>query len=149
MPKLVSSWAASILLRLAKFQVFENRGERFLKLAADARTRIVEIPPQEAAEAAKHGSILIDVREKPEFHRGHIPGALHLARGLLELEIEKRTPDASTPIVIYCGGGNRSALAADNLQRMGYTNVKSIAGGFQAWLEAGLPAWRNSQFIED
>lgn len=149
MPKLVSSWAASALLRLAKFQITESRGERFLRLAADARSRITEIRPEEAESVAKQGAILIDVREKAEFHRGHIPGALHLPRGLIELEIEKRISDVSTNIVVYCGGGNRSALVAENLQRMGYTRVASVAGGFQAWLEAGFPAWRNSQFIED
>lgn len=149
MPKLVSSWAANVLLRLAKFQVAENRGERFLQLAADARSRITEIEPAAAAEAAKRRAVLIDVREKSEYHRGHIPGAIHLPRGLLELEIERRVPDISTEIIAYCGAGNRSALAADNLQRMGYTSVRTITGGFENWLRTGFPAWRNSQFIED
>lgn len=149
MPKLVSSWAANALLRLARFQVSENRGTRFLKLAAEARSRITEISPLEAADASRRGAILIDVREKSEFHRGCIPGALNLPRGLIELEIENRVPDVLTDLIVYCGGGNRSALVADNLQRMGYTNAKSISGGFENWLNQGYPAWRNSQFIED
>ena len=149
MAKPVSSWADSVLLKLARLQVAETRGVRFLKLAAEARSRIVEIPPLDAAAAIKSGAALLDVRERGEFQRGHIPGATHLSRGTIELEIEGLVTDASTAILVYCGAGNRSALAADNLQRMGYTNVKSIAGGFQAWLDAGLPAWRGGQFIED
>jgi rhodanese-related sulfurtransferase len=122
---------------------------RFLKLAAQAREQIREISPGLAFEAVAHGSVLIDVREKEEFRRGHIPRALHLPRGMIELEIERRTPDVSVNIIVYCAGGNMSALVAENLQRMGYTNVRSIAGGFQAWLEAGYPAACDSQLIED
>lgn len=149
MKRLVNSWAASVLLKLAKLQVAENRGERFLKLAADARSRIVEISPHDTVTAHRRGAVLIDVREKVEFQRGHIPGAINLPRGMVELEIENRAPDVGVEIIVYCGGGNRSALVADNLQRMGYAGVKSIAGGFQSWLDAGYPAWQNSQIIED
>ncbi|HEY5707142.1 MAG TPA: rhodanese-like domain-containing protein [Terrimicrobiaceae bacterium] len=149
MPKLVNSWAASVLLRLAKLQVAEKHGERFLKLAAEARSRITEISAAETAVAIKRGALLLDVRERDEYLRGHIPNAEHLARGTLELEIEKWAPDPETEIVTYCGAGNRSALAAENLQRMGYKNVRSLAGGLQAWVDAGLPTWRRSHPIED
>jgi phage shock protein E len=149
MPKLANSWAMSVLLKLARFPAAEVRGERFLKLAADARQRITEVSPREALAAVERGAVLIDVREKEEFRRGHIPRALHLPRGLIELEIERRAPDSSVAIITYCAGGNRAALVTENLQRMGYTNVRSVAGGFRAWLEAGLPASRDSQLIED
>lgn len=149
MPKLVNSWAATVLLKLARIPAAEIRGERFLKLAAQAREHITEVAPAVAFEAVSHGTVLIDVREKEEFRRGHIPRALHLPRGMIELEIERRAPDVSVDIIVYCAGGNRSALVAENLQRMGYTNVRSIAGGFHAWLEAGYPAACDSQLIED
>jgi phage shock protein E len=149
MPKLVNSWAASVLLKLAKLQVAETHGERFLKLAREARSRITEISAAETAAAIKRGVLLLDVRERDEFLRGHIPNAVHLARGTLELEIEKRAPNSETEIVTYCGAGNRSALSADNLQRMGYTGVKSLAGGLQSWIDAGFPTWRGRHAIED
>ncbi len=137
------------MLKLAKLQIAETHGERFLKLAAEARSRITEISVTETAAAIKRGALLLDVRERHEFLRGHIPNALHLARGTLEFEIEKRVPNPKTEIVMYCGAGNRSALSADNLQRMGYTNVKTLAGGLQAWIDAGLPMWRRSHAIDD
>jgi rhodanese-related sulfurtransferase len=137
------------LLKLIRLPGAAAPGERFLKLAAEARRHIREISPGEAFEAARQGAVLIDVREREEFRRGHIPRAIHLARGTIELQIEKRAPDPSVEIITYCAGGNRSALVAENLQRMGYFNIKSIAGGFRAWLEAGLPAHRESQLIED
>jgi rhodanese-related sulfurtransferase len=112
---------------------------RFLKLAADAKSRISEISPTEADALAQKGALLIDVRELHEFAAGHAAGAIHLSRGLLELEIEEKAPDVATPVLCICGGGSRSALAADNLQKMGYTNVKSVSGGLRAWKEAGLP----------
>ena len=149
MPRLVNSWAASVLLKLAKLQVAERHGGRFLRLADEARSRITEISALETAAAIKRGALVLDVREREEFLRGHIPNAAHLARGTLELEIEKRAPDSATEIVTYCGAGNRSALSTDNLQRMGYTNVKSLAGGLQAWIDAGFPTWRRSHPIED
>jgi rhodanese-related sulfurtransferase len=96
----------------------------------------------ETASAIKRGALVIDVREKEEFLRGHIPNAIQLARGTLELEIEQRAPDLATEIVLYCGAGNRSALSADALQQMGYNNVKSLRGGLQAWVDARLPTWR-------
>ena len=111
---------------------------RFAQLANDAKTRIREVSPAEARELHSHGALLIDVREAEEFAKGHAAGALHLSKGVLEMKIEETAPDLAKPIVCYCGGGNRSALAADNLQRMGYINVSSMAGGFKAWKEQGL-----------
>ena len=93
----------------------------------------------EAAEQQSEGAVLIDVREGDEFAKGHAKGAIHLSKGVVELRIEETVPDVATPIICYCGGGSRSALAADNLQKMGYTNVASMAGGFKAWKDAGLP----------
>ena len=111
---------------------------RFAQLAADAKTRVREITPAEACEWQADGAVLIDVRESEEFAKGHAEGAIHLSRGVLELRIEETIPDPKTAIVCYCGGGTRSALVAENLQRMGYTNVLSLAGGFKAWKDQGL-----------
>ena len=117
---------------------------RFEKLVADAKRYIQEISPQETAAALERGdTLLIDVRDPDEWQEGHIPGATNFSRGTVELEIEEAAPDLSTPIITHCGGGGRSALAAESLQRMGYTNVKSMAGGFKAWKAAGLPATRD------
>jgi phage shock protein E len=113
---------------------------RFEKLVADAKRYIQEISPQETAAALERGdTLLIDVRDPDEWQEGHIPGATNFSRGTVELEIEEAAPDLSTPIITHCGGGGRSALTAESLQRMGYTNVKSMAGGFKAWKAAGLP----------
>ena len=86
--------------------------------------------------------VLVDVREESEFAAGHAAGAVHLGKGVIERDIEKVIPDAETPLVLYCGGGFRSALAADNLQKMGYTSVISMDGGWRAWTQAGLPVER-------
>ena len=113
---------------------------RFEKLVADAKRNIQEISPQETAAALDRGdTLLIDVRDPGEWQEGHIPGTKNFSRGTVELEIEEAAPDLSTPIITHCGGGGRSALAAESLQHMGYTNVKSMAGGFKAWKAAGLP----------
>ena len=112
--------------------------ERFQKLAADAKTRVREITAAEASQRQQAGAMLIDVRETEEFAKGHAQGAMHLSRGVIELKIEDLAPDLDAPIICYCGGGSRSALVADNLQRMGYTNVASLAGGFKAWKDQGL-----------
>ena len=114
-------------------------GPRFEKLVNDAKTRVGEISAQLAAERQSQGAVLIDVREADEFAKGHAPGALGLSKGVVELKIEQHVPDPSTPLICYCGGGSRSALAADNLKRMGYQNVLSLAGGFKGWKDAGLP----------
>jgi rhodanese-related sulfurtransferase len=113
---------------------------RFQKLVADAKQRITEISPEEAQQQAQSGqAVLIDVREEAEFRQGHARGARHLSKGVIEVEIEDQVPDLDHPIIAYCGGGSRSALVADNLQKMGYTNVRSLTGGMRAWKEAGLP----------
>jgi len=112
---------------------------RFQKLVADAKTRIREISPAEASQQQQQGALLVDVREADEYTKEHAPGAVHLSRGTVELKIEQHAPDMATPIMCYCGGGGRSALVADNLQKMGYTNVASVAGGFRAWKDQNLP----------
>ena len=112
---------------------------RFKQLADDAKTRVREVSASEAATHHAGGAVLIDVREGDEFAKGHAQGAIHLSKGVVELRIEETVPDVATMIVCYCGGGSRSALAADNLQKMGYKNVASMAGGFKAWKDSGLP----------
>ena len=113
---------------------------RFEKLVAESKKNIQEISPQDTAAALKRGdTLLIDVRDADEWEKSHIPGAKNFSRGTVELEIEEAAPDLSTLIITHCGGGGRSALAAESLQRMGYKNVKSMAGGFKAWKVAGLP----------
>jgi rhodanese-related sulfurtransferase len=113
--------------------------EGFLKLVADARTRVREVGVEQALERMRHGARLIDVREDNEWQRGHARGAQHLGRGVIERDIETAHPDHDVELILYCGGGYRSALACDNLQRMGYTNVHSLAGGWRAWQEADAP----------
>lgn len=112
---------------------------RFQKLAAEAKLRVREVSPAAANQQQQAGALLIDVREADEFAKGHAVGAVHASRGTLELKIEDLAPDTAKQIVCYCGGGSRSALAAENLERMGYTNVASMAGGFKAWKEQGFP----------
>lgn len=116
-----------------------SKSTRFKQLVDDAKTRIREIPPAEACQQQQAGALLIDVREKDDYFQERAQGASHVSRGVLELKIEELAPDVATPIICYCGGGSRSALAVDNLQKMGYTNVLSLAGGFKAWREQGLP----------
>jgi rhodanese-related sulfurtransferase len=113
----------------------------FLKLVENAKTRIHETNVQEVKKQldAKETFILIDVREDSEWVKGHLPGAIHLCKGVIERDIENAVPGRATPIVLYCGGGYRSALAADNLQKMGYTNVFSMDGGWRGWTDAGFP----------
>ena len=112
---------------------------RFKQLTEDAKSHIREVTPEEAKREQDAGAVLIDVREAEEFARGHAGGAIQLSRGVLELHIEQAVPDVKTPVLLYCGGGSRSALAAESLQRMGYTNVASVAGGFKSWTMQGLP----------
>jgi rhodanese-related sulfurtransferase len=113
----------------------------FIGLVEEAMPRIKEVNAYEtrAMQEKLDPFLLIDVREDREWMAGHIQGAAHIGRGVLERDIEQTIPDKAAKIVLYCGGGYRSALAADNLQRMGYTNVYSMAGGWRAWLEAGFP----------
>jgi len=110
----------------------------FLRLVEDARSRVREISVEQARAKLEHGRAkLLDVREESEWTAGHARGARHLGKGIIERDIEKQVPDKSAEIILYCGGGYRSALSADALQRMGYTNVSSMAGGWRAWQEAG------------
>jgi rhodanese-related sulfurtransferase len=116
---------------------------RFERLVADAKKNITEISPQDAAEKTKTGgAVIIDVRENDEWDEEHIPNAVHLSRGTIELDVEEKIPDPNAVIICHCGGGGRSALAAESLQKMGYKNVRSMAGGFKAWKAAGLPTTR-------
>jgi rhodanese-related sulfurtransferase len=113
---------------------------RFEKLVADAKKNITEISPQDAAQKLKSGdAVIVDVREKDEWDEEHIPAAIHMSRGTIELDIEEKVPDTNALIICHCGGGGRSALATESLQKMGYENVRSMAGGFKAWKVAGLP----------
>jgi rhodanese-related sulfurtransferase len=112
----------------------------FEKLVADAKKKITEISPGDAAAKLKSGdAVIVDVREKDEWDDEHIADAIHMSRGTIELDIEEKVPDTNTMIVCHCGGGGRSALAAESLQKMGYKNVRSMAGGFKAWKTADLP----------
>ncbi len=116
----------------------------FLAHVESRRDRVVERTVPEARELIAHtpGARLIDVREDNEWAAGHAAGAEHLARGVLERDIERMVPDPATPLFLYCGGGYRSILAAATLREMGYTNVTSIAGGWRAWEESGAPVDR-------
>jgi rhodanese-related sulfurtransferase len=114
---------------------------RFLKIVEDAKKRVRETTVDEIKARLDRGEkfVLVDVREESEFARDHLPGAIHLGKGVIERDIEQRVPDAGTELVLYCGGGFRSALAADTLQRMGYTNILSMDGGIRVWREKGYP----------
>jgi rhodanese-related sulfurtransferase len=119
--------------------------EGFLKLVRDAKTRIKEEDHRATKKRLDAGEkiVLVDTREDAEWARGHIPGAIHLSKGIIERDIEKTIPDKGTAIVLYCGGGFRSALSAENLQKMGYSNVISMDGGWRGWTEAGFPIIRD------
>jgi rhodanese-related sulfurtransferase len=114
---------------------------RFLAIVDDARKRVREVSVDEVKGRLTKGDkfLLVDVREESEFAKDHLPGAIHLGKGIIERDIETRVPDTNREMILYCGGGFRSALAADNLQKMGYTNVLSMDGGIREWREKGLP----------
>ena len=114
---------------------------RFLQIVDDAKKRIRELRVDEVKEKLdkREKFLLIDVREESEWAKDHLPGAIHVGKGIIERDIEERVPDVNTPLVLYCGGGFRSALAADNLQEMGYKNVLSMDGGVRGWREKGFP----------
>lgn len=114
-------------------------GPRFEKLTSEVKSRIQEITPADALKEQANGTLLIDVRETEEFAAEHATGSMHLSKGVIEVKIEHVLPNPETKIICYCGGGYRSALVADNLQKMGYTNVKSMIGGYKAWKSANLP----------
>jgi rhodanese-related sulfurtransferase len=115
--------------------------ERFLKIVDDAKSRIREITPEETYARQQSGDavLVVDTREDNEWGRGHVAGAVHLGKGIIERDIEKVAPELDREIILYCGGGFRSALAADTLQQMGYTNVKSMSEGWRGWTQRGLP----------
>ncbi len=114
---------------------------RFLQIVNDTRKRVRECTVHDVKTKMDRGEkfVLIDVREESEFAKDHLPGAMHLGKGVIERDIEQRAPDPAAPLILYCGGGFRSALAADNLQKMGYTNVLSMYGGIRDWRERGYP----------
>ncbi len=124
-----------------------DHAEGFLNLVQDAKKRIKEEDYRATKKRLDAGEkfILVDTREDSEWARGHIPGATHLSRGIIERDIEKTVPDRDAVIVLYCGGGYRSALAADNLQKMGYRNVISMDGGWRGWTEAGFPVIKDKE----
>ena len=118
-----------------------DHAEGFLNLVRDAKKRIKEDSVQTTKKKLDAGEkmILVDIREESEWARGHLPNAIHLGKGIIERDIEKAIPEKGATIVLYCGGGFRSALAADNLQKMGYNNVISMDGGWREWTQAGFP----------
>ncbi|HEY3968172.1 MAG TPA: rhodanese-like domain-containing protein [Planctomycetaceae bacterium] len=116
-----------------------SQSPRFQKLVAAVKEHVAEVSAAEALERQRNGALLIDVREADEFQKSHAPDAIHLARGILERDIEQAVPDLETPLICYCGGGSRSALAVENLQRMGYVNAVSMAGGLKDWKNQNLP----------
>lgn len=113
--------------------------KEFLGIVEDARRRVKEISVDETLEKVKNGARLIDVREDSEWNEGHASGATHIGRGVIERDIVGKFPDKNAELILYCGGGFRSALAADNLQKMGYKNVLSMKGGWSAWKEKSAP----------
>jgi rhodanese-related sulfurtransferase len=117
----------------------------FLRIVNDARKRIQETTVNDVKARLDRGEkfLLIDVREESEYAKDHLPTAIHLSKGIIERDIEQRAPDLSTEMILYCGGGFRSALAADNLQKMGYTHVISMDGGIRGWREKNFPLVRD------
>src|SRR4029453_6164599 len=119
-----------------------HHAPQFLKIVDDAKSRIREVTVNDVKTKLERGEpfILVDVREESEWAAGHLPRAIHLGKGVIERDVEQRIPNPKSEIILYCGGGFRSALAADNLQRMGYTNVYSMTGGWKAWKDASALA---------
>ena len=119
----------------------KQHSPRFLAIATDSKSRVRECTIEDLKSLLDQSKpiVLIDVREESEFAAGHIPGAIHLSKGVIERDIETVVPNLSTEILLYCGGGFRSALSADNLQRMGYQNVVSVDGGWRRWTESNYP----------
>ncbi len=118
---------------------------KFLALVNEAKKRVKETTVADVKRRLDAGEkiVLVDVREESEWGRGHLPGAVHLGKGIIERDIEQRVPDTNAKLILYCGGGFRSALSADNLQKMGYSNVESMDGGWKGWLEAGFPTQKD------
>jgi rhodanese-related sulfurtransferase len=120
-----------------------EHSKEFLAVVDDAKSRVREVTVDQTIERMEKGAQLIDVREDSEWDTDHADGARHMGRGVIERDIVQTYPDKSTEIILYCGGGYRSALAADMIQKMGYTNVFSMAGGWKAWKDAGAPTVRD------
>jgi len=120
---------------------------RFLKIVNDAKSKVKETTVDQVKQKLDDGEkfLLVDVREESEFAKDHLPGAIHLGKGVIERDIETRVPDEKTPMILYCGGGFRSAMAAENLQKMGYTNVLSMDGGVREWREKKYPMTREGR----
>ncbi len=116
-----------------------NRSPGFVAICTDAKKHITEMTLEQMQELADKGEnfVLIDVREDNEWEKGHLPNAIHIGKGVIERDIEKQVPDQDTQLILYCGGGSRSALAAENLKRMGYTKAASLIGGFRGWRDEG------------
>jgi rhodanese-related sulfurtransferase len=114
---------------------------RFLKIVDDAKSRVRETTVDEVKARIDRGDkfLLVDVREESEWQKDHLPGAMHMSKGVIERDVEQKVPDLNTEMILYCGGGFRSALAADNLQKMGYKNVISMDGGIRGWREKNYP----------
>jgi len=119
----------------------QRHSPRFLQIVNDAKKRIREVSVNDVKAKLDRNEklVLVDVREESEYARDHLPGAIHLGKGIIERDIEQCVPELDTPLILYCGGGYRSALAADNLQKMGYTNVLSMDGGIRGWRENSFP----------
>ena len=122
----------------------QQRSPRFLQIVNDAKKRIREVSVDDVKARLDRAEkfLLVDVREESEYAKDHLPRAIHLGKGVIERDIEQRVPELDTPVVLYCGGGYRSALAADSLQKMGYTNVFSMDGGIRRWRDSNLPLIR-------
>jgi rhodanese-related sulfurtransferase len=118
---------------------------KFLALVNDAKSRVKEtnVPDVKRRMYAGEKFVLVDVREENEWARGHLPAAIHLGKEIIERDVEQRVPDSSAEVILYCAGGFRSALTADNLQKMGYSNVESMDGGWKGWLDAGYPTQKD------
>lgn len=118
-----------------------SHAEKFLALVNDAKSRIEETTVEKVAQRLENGEelLLVDVREESEWERGRIPGAVHLGKGIIERDIAQIIPETDREIILYCGGGFRSALAADNLKKMGYKRPVSMDGGIRVWMQSGLP----------
>ncbi len=119
----------------------KNHSSQFLKIVDDARSRIKETNVEEVRERQERGDqfILVDVREESEWAKGRLPGSIHMGKGIIERDIESEITDTGAEIILYCGGGYRSALSADNIQKMGYSNASSMDGGYGGWVNAGYP----------
>src|SRR5437868_12120869 len=122
----------------------QQHSPRFLQIVNDAKKRIREVSVDDVKARLDRAEkfLLVDVREESEYAKDHLPRAIHLGKGVIERDIEQRVPELDTPVVLYCGGGYRSALAADSLHKMGYTNVFSMDGGIRRWRDSNLPLIR-------